>query len=471
MKTILTSLLLTCLAFAVSDQIISGVVEVPSQQIVTEIELPADFDFDAAQLELKQARTQGNTQRVHKLSQMIHQYWLEHRETLPDPIMRGEQGNYTPERMNEDHGSRDAAPLWGNDIRIDPNDGVRDVAIASTSNGDLYASSVWYDGADWHYLLHMSQDDGETWSVLWDTYTTGFTFFEPGIFVSRDTIIISYILYRQSDGYYRNWTIAAGPGPTWNPLYWGSPTGDFQNIVFADLDVCTDGAIYLDHYVYATWLEDYMPDSTRPMAAVSQDINVSAWGSPIVLDVSGGGAYWGDTRVAFGSSTDALWIVADARPVAYPANDEGITGWLSTNYGSSWTGYQNLTPFSNHYDEFDPAIAGSHNNTNWVVLHTTADTATGADPDIDNTYSTNDGTVWTTTGWIGANENTHADVWVDDNSTGFYGACLQDRTGNIEHIRYKDCPTSDPTAWTTSVLVNDDVNGVLSDAYGPSVTF
>jgi hypothetical protein len=386
--------------------------------------------------------------------------------------MQGEQRGYAPERMNENPGSHNA-PLWGNDIRIDPHDGVYDVAIASTSNGDLYASSVWYDGVDWHYLLHMSQNDGETWSVLWDTYTPGFTFFEPGIFVSLDTIIISYLLYRQSDGYYRTWTIAAGPGPTWNPLYWGSPTGDFQSTPFSDLDVCTDGAIYTDHYVYATWIESEPYDTVKAMVAVSQDIDVNSWESgPTLLSFATADAYWTDTHIAFGSLSDALWVVSDCYPNLYPGTyDRFIAGWLSTNYGSSWSSYTAVTSYADHFDQFDPAIAGSHSNTNWVILHTTADTVTGADPDVDNTYSTNDGTAWTTTGWISSYENTLADVWVDDNSTGFYGACRQYRTGGYEHIRYKDCPIGDPTAWTTSVLVNDDVSGVLSDVYGPSITY
>jgi hypothetical protein len=472
MKIILTSLIVVGIVFAVSDEVISGVSEVPSSHRAVEISLPADFDFDAAQIELKQARRAGNTQRVRELSQMIRQYWLEHREMLPDPVMRGEGRNHQPERIKEDQGSNNPAPLWGNDIRIDPNDDVRDVAIASASNGDLYASSVWYDGADWHYLLHVSQDDGETWSVLWDTYTPGFSFFEPGIFVANDTLVISYLLFRQSDSYYRNWVITADLAPGWNPLYWGSPSGAFQEYSMSGLDVCTDGAIYVDQYVYATWIESEAYDTSRTMAAVSQEMDVSAWEvGPTLLDIATGDAYFTDTRIAFGSISDALVIVSDAFPNAYPVTfDRFIALWVSTDWGSSWSSYTNITPWDDHLDQFDPAIAGSHSNTNWVVLHTTADTVTGLNADIDNTYSLNDGASWTTTGWIGAHENLLADVWVDNNSTGFYGASRQDRASE-EHIRYKDCPIGDPTAWTASVVVNDDLGNVLSGVYGPSVTF
>lgn len=473
MKIILTSLLLAGIVFAVSNDVTGGTIVTPSEQIAVDIELPADFDFDAAQLELKQARTQGNAQRARELSQMIHQYWLEHREMLPDPVMQGKHNGNTPEPMNENPGSR-TAPLWGNDIRIDPNDGVYDVAIASTSTGELHALSVWFDGANYHVLHHISQDDGENWSVVWDLNAAGYSFSYPQIFVSQDTIIQSYILYRQSDGYYRNWVRVCGPGPVDNPIYWGSPTGDFQSTPFTCLDVCTDGVIYGDdHYLYATWVASEPYDTVYAMAAVSEDIDVSSWEvGPTQLNIATGDAYYSNTRIAFGSISDAMYIVAGAHPNFYPGSyDEFIAAWLSTNYGSSWSYYSPITPWDDHFDQFDPAVAGSHTNTNWVVLHTTADTSTGADPDIDNTYSTNDGTDWTTIYWISSYENTHADVWVDNNSTGFYGACLQDRSGNVEHVRYKDCPVSDPTAWTTSVLVNDDVNGVLSDVYGPSVTF
>ncbi len=437
------------------------------------IELPADFDYDAAQIELKQARKQGDTQRARRLSQMIHQYWLEHREVLPDPALNGTSTNPVPEHRGEDQGSSGPAPLWGDDVRMDPNDGVQQVQIASTSWGELYGIALREDGSDDWLLVKRSTDNGATWTTYAENnFGTSYDMSSPGIFISNDTIIMSYILERASDGYHIVFFRACVPGPTDSCVSFGSPTG-YYDATCEYLSVCTDGVIYDDHYTYATWVENYMPDSTRLMVATSQDIDFTNWEiAPAVIQVTNTGAQMGKTSIAYGSSSDALWIAAGAHPVSYPSIfDEFIVGYISTNWGSSWSDDSLITPLNNDLDEYEPAIAGAHNNTNWVVLHTTADTSTHANRDIDNTYSTDDGETWTSTGWIGSYENFAADVWVDNGSTGFFGACRQDRTGGVEHIRYKDCPIADPTAWTVSVLINDDVGGALSNVYGPSVTY
>ncbi|KPK69525.1 hypothetical protein AMJ87_10400, partial [candidate division WOR_3 bacterium SM23_60] len=435
------------------------------------IELPADFDFDAAQAELKQARTQGDTQRARMLGQMIHQYWLEHREMEPDPVFNGTSTNPAPEQQGEDRGPSGPLPLWGDDVLIDPRDGAQQVQMASTSWGELYAIAVLKDGADDWLLVRRSTDNGATWTTYHEyNFGTDYNMSSPGIFMSNDTIIMSYILEQTSSGDHIVFVRVCVPGPSDNVIYWGSPTG-YYDATCEHFSVCTDGVIWgSGHYVYATWVENYMPDSTRLMTATSEDINVSSWEvPPVVIQDTDNGAEINETSIAFGSGTDALWIAAGAHPIGYPfVFDEFIVGYISTNYGSSWSDDSLITSHGNNTDEYEPAIAGAHNNTNWVVLHTTADTTTHANRDVYNTYSLNDGGSWTTEVWIDAHENFLADVWADNNGIGFFGACRQNDASS-ERIRFKQC--SIPQSWTASFLVNDDISGVLSNVYGPSVTY
>ena len=470
-------------AGSVSDgDIVTGTVQESFISPQTEVvAVPLDFDVDAATAELKQARANGNTERVQELSNLLNAWWIQNADHSPTPMTHGSNPDPGPSYLEESHApSSGPSLLWGTDVRIDPNNGVRDVKIASLSNGDLYAFSVWYDGSQYHTLVRRSLDNGATWSTYWDNaFSSTTTILYPNIITDNDTLILSYILDHPASNEMRTWAITCLPGASYNPIYYGSITGPFTAVDYTDLHICSDAPVYgTNEYLYATWVEKYYEtgnDSTKVMTAVSYENDVSAWEiGPLKLDgTNGDNIYLDGTKTAFGSSTDMLWVVAWLHPNMYPTTyDRSIWGWYSDNYGSTWTGPTYITPYNNDLDEFDPAIAGSHTNTNWVVLATQVETLFVNDQDVNCWYSTDDGGAWTLEYWLSNSyENYLGDVWVDLNSTAFYGALRQDVSASVEYVRYKEGDITDPSSWGGSVAINDDASLNLSSAYGPSVNY
>lgn len=444
------------------------------------IEVPTGFDADAATAELKQARANGNTERGQELSNLLNAWWVQNADHSPTPMTHGSNSNAGLSYIEESrHQNSNPSLLWGTDVRIDPNNGVYGVKIASLSNGDLYAFSVWFDGSQYHTLVRRSLDNGETWSTYLDNaFASTTTILFPDIIADNDTLILSYILDHPASNEMRIWTIACLPGASYTPIYYGSPTGGFNPVDYTDLHLCTDAPIYgTGEYLYATWVEKYLTgtDSTRVMTAVSFENDVSAWETgPLRLEgTNGDNIYFDGTKTAFGSGSDRLWTVAWLHPNAYPTTyDRSIWGWYSDNYGSTWSAVTYITPYDNNLDEFDPSIAGSHSNTNWVVLATQVETLFVNDQDVNCWYSTDDGAGWTLEPWVtNSYENYLGDVWVDLNSTAFYGVLRQDVSTSEEYVRYKEGNITDPSSWSGSVAVNDDASLNLSSAYGPSVNY
>ena len=448
------------------------------------VELPESFDPDAARAELVEARMSGNSGRASELARMIHAWWELNSDRSMDPMEHGSNPDPGPYWRDESHRPNGgSAVLWWNDVRIDPNTGVRDVKLASLSNGELYAHSIWKDGSDDHDIIHRSTDDGLTWTIYRDWNAgTSYDLSSPGVFVSEDTLVFWYILEENSSGDMRAWVKVTEPGPAEVVIFFGSPTGVFMPVDYRDLHVTTDGWLYTgDAYVYATWTERYGagPDSTRVMSAVSHDHDVSNWdvGPTTIRASSGANIYYLGTRTAYGNTADSrLWTVAWLHPSGYPGTwDRLVRGWYSDDYGTSWSSPVDITPPDNAQDEYDPSIAGSHSNaySTWVVLATQNDTSLASDRDVNNWYSTDAGDNWTLDTWVtNSFENYLGDVWVDIGSMGFWAALRQDRTGvGEEYVRYKGGDISDPTTWTGSVGINDDPTDNLSAAYGPSVSY
>lgn len=481
MKKIVFTVLVCCIVMAYAG-IYDGDVVVPNETAKQKIELPADFDVEAATAQMKAARKNGNSEVAAELHQQISQWWFENHIIQMQPMEHGSNDiNRKMWQPNESHTTiPNGTPDWGNDVRIDPRSGIKPGRVAALSNGDLYATGVYYDGSSYWGTVRRSTDNGATWSYYWNNqFATTTVIFDPGICVINDTLVYWYILDHPASSEMRNWFKVCLPGASDDPIYWGSPTGGFNNVDYSDLWLATDVANYSsDEYLYATWTERYGtgPDSTKTMAAVSQEIDVSAWevGPTQLRSTTGAGIYYSGTRIAWGSDiNDMLWHVSYLHPAGYPSTfDRSIRGMWSDNYGSTWNGPVNITPYDNNRDEFDPTVAGGHGNENWSVLATECDTNFASDQDIVNWYSTDDGSNWIdSNAWItNAFENYLADIFVDVNSTGFYGVCRQDRTSE-EHVRYKFSPISNPNSWSESVGIIEDPTQDLSGVYGPSAGY
>jgi len=449
-----------------------------------EIQLPADFNIETANQEMLQARESGDIERANFLSLQINTHWKQNRVETFDPATQGTgentgNGSILYKRENEENSNNTPAiPYWFDDVRIDPRDGIRSSSMACLSNGEIYTISQYYD-SEWNGLIRRSVDGGQNWTTYWDYSYTGYTLTSPRIIECHDTLIISYILENSSNEF-QAWTITALPGATYDPVFWGSPTGGFIEPTIVDYMVCTDGANYPTGlaYVYATWSEKWGPgssyDSTNVMFARSNNIDISSWaiGPDIIYGSGGSGVnniYFDQTRIANGDGM-RLWIVSRLHPNLYGTSfDEQIRGWYSVG-GSSWDSYVQITSYSNGIDEFQPSIAGSHDDSSyWVCLVTCEDTA-GSDKDIYNYYSTDNGNTWTASAWINTSvDNFLSDVYVDNNSTAFFGTFRKDLS-STEEVRYKRGDISNPTSWTTSTPINDDDLN-LSNAYGPSIAY
>ncbi len=464
-----------------ADEVNGDIDEGSQPQMFRMVELPASFNVDVATAELNEARMNGNMERVKELSYQLHTWWKLNGDFSLKPMEQGSNPYPGPSYREESyHPGSGSSPLWGGDVRIDPNDNVKPARIASLSNGDLYTISVWYDGSAYHGLIKRSTNNGATWTTYWDAaFATTTTILYPGIIVDNDTLVYWYILDHPASSEMRTWVKVCLPGTSDDPIYWGSPTGGFNPIDYSDLFLTTDAPIYgTGEYLYATWTEANISgtDSTWVMYAVSWENNVSSWevGPTQLAYSAGNNIYWRGTRIAYGSSSDALWLVAWLHPNLYPSTyDRAIWGAFSTNYGSTWSTWSNITPYTGGTDEFDPSIAGSHINTNWVILGTQVDTNFANDQDVYNWYSTDDGANWTQGLWVtNSYENYLPDVWVDNGSNGFFGILRQDRlSAGTEFVRYKAGDINDPNSWSGSVGINDDPNEDLSNVYGPSAGY
>jgi hypothetical protein len=456
------------------------VYEATQSSLPQTIEIPDNFDVEAARAELRAARLRGDMEKAAELGFQLNAWWEMNADRSFGPEEQGYNSSPAPDRRSESHlPNGSSSPDWGTDVQISANTDIYPVKIASLSNGDLYAFGVWDDGSNYHGYIRRSVDDGQTWSTYWDgQFASTTTIFSPGILVDNDTLVYWYILDHPASNEMRTWVKVCLPGATDDPIYFGSPTGMFNPVDYRDFHLTTDAPVWgTTEYIYASWIESYGtgPDSTRVMSAVSYENDVSTWelGPTRLRASSGANIYYRGTRTAFGSNTDMMWIVAYLHPNAYPNTyDECVRGWYSDDYGSTWsTDPVNLTPYDNHLDEYDPAIAGSHSNTNWICAATQSDTTLGADRALRNVYSTDDGTNWTETGLIGAHDNFFPDVWVDLNSTGFYITSRQDRSGGDEYIRYMSKDINDPPTGPASINVNDDANTNLSGVYGSAVSY
>lgn len=477
-KIILCGILMCAVLFAAN--VWDGDVVTEEDQITQPVitTLPKDFDFNTAQAELKAARLDGDRVRVKELSQQITTWWLQNRVEQHYDESHGFNVNPGPNPHPESYKPGGGASInWGNDVQIDPNDDLRPVKIASTSTGELYAFSVWYDGSQYHIYLRRSINNGETWSTYYDAaFASTTTILNPGILIANDTIIYYYILYHPSVPEWRTWAKVTLPGATEQLIYYGSPTGSFNPEQYTSYHMASDAVIYSDAYLYAAVTEQYGsgPDSTVVKTITSQDLDVSSWEvGPLRLDYSSGAnIYFTGNRLAFGSGSDRMWLINWLHPAAYPNTyDRTVKGYYSDNYGSTWSSRITITPNNNHLDEFEPAVAAAHTNSNWMILCTQSDTADYSNKDIRRVYSTDDGSSWTDFGWIATADNYLPDVWVDFGSTAFYGVSRQDATSGDEFVRYKDAPIDNPAGGPASVDINDDPNENLSAAYGPAITY
>ena len=475
-------------AFSIEDESMGVIPSGQNMQVKNTVKLPDNFNPENAQKELINARRAGDSELAEKLSLYLHEWWKKNRDNTLPPENQGYNPEPGPGLQRENNNNNNSPGLkWGNDVRIDPRDGVRDVKVTSLSNGELYAIALYSDTSD-HVIFYRSTDNGETWSECWNfDFTSNYNILSPGILAVNDTLVAWYIL-RLQDTLYRTWFITFSPGPTLSPIYWGSPTGNFNdNVIYKSLDFTSDAPVFgTGEYNYATWVEVHytsspsVEDSTRVMFARTNELDVSNWeiGPVRVNKTFGDNIYFYKAKIAFGGRTGArrLWIVSPIHPNLYPGTyDELIEGVYSDNYGSTWSSFINITPSDDRYDDYDADIAASYIDSNWVVLTVRTDTGSlhGYDRDIYNVYSTNNGNTWNDITWVTTDSvNVLPDIYVDNASTAFYGVFRKDYSG-LEEVRLKIGDINNPAYWTYSGdnIVNDDNTQDLSIVYGPSVSY
>jgi len=482
MKKISMLLILIIFAFLLKAEVVdysTGEYYNGEVQQRLEIKLPVDFNLDKANQQLLEARESGNIDKANILSQQINSYWKQNRVETFNPATHGtvdntgnNNGSIMYRNNEENLNQSPTIPYWFDDVRIDPRDGIRGTSLVSLSNGELYCISIYTDSGFDALLIRRSTNNGYSWTTYWDI-TSSIYLFEPTIIAVHDTLIIHYILKNSSDQYY-TWNITALPGNTYIPVYYGSSSGFIDADKLIDYKLCTDGAVYNSAYVYATWIEKWGTgsyDSTRVMFARSDDLNITSWEigpEKIAKSFSGvNNIFFNKTRIAYGLGGN-VWVVAYFHPDHYLTTyDESILGWCSSDFGASWNDLVHITPWNNGIDEYDPSIAGSHINTNWVCLATTSDTG-DTHEGVTNNYSTDNGATWTEIIWNPNWDTYLSDIWVDDNSTAFFGVARRD--DSHETVRYKRGDISDPTSWTSSFPMNDDDLN-LSNSFGPSIAY
>ena len=162
------------------------------QQPVTVV-LPADFNAEAASAAIREARQAGDQERVQELAAQLSAWWQNNVAHTYSPQECGYNAE-PPVWNTESHNPQGGPADWGDDVRIAPQDGVREVKIASISNGDLYSYALWIDGTEDHILMHRSTDDGQTWNVYWDNNFGTTNVNSLGILNDNDTLITWYVL-------------------------------------------------------------------------------------------------------------------------------------------------------------------------------------------------------------------------------------------------------------------------------------
>lgn len=427
--------------------------------------------------ELRTARISGNQKRAYEIGHMLHEQWLIHNQHQQHPATIGPSFSSVPyPNLNETFTKPTRDDRWGVGQRIDPNDDIYDVTLAAMSNGDIYTISIWDSLGNDHILVHRSTDGGWNWYIYWNcNFRNDYAVYDPGIRIVNDTIVMWYILNRSTDNLWRPWVRVCLPGAIDICVYDGSPIGGFQTTRFSDFNIIDDSPVYgTDEYIYATWIETHGmgPDSTRIMFARSDELDVSYWemGPVSLYATTGMNVYFSGTQIAYGSSSDMMWLTAWLHPSGYPTTyDRSIWGWYSTDYGATWSTEKQLTLMDNGADEYDQTIAGAHINTNWVLLFTQSDTSAIADRDIGYCYCMDD-TSWFTNAYNIQYEEYLPDVWVDNASTGFYSVCRQDGL-DFETILYRKADITNPASWTQPQNVIETYYYNLSGLYGPAVRF
>lgn len=364
---------------------------------------------------------------------------------------------------------------WGVWITIDPRVDVYDVKISSSPTGELYAISIWDSLDNDHILVHRSTNWGWNWSVYWEyNFQSDYKISSPGIDIVNDTIIMWYVIHRVADSTWRTWFRACLPGVSDSCIYYGSPTGGFNLCEYYDLNLADDYSPYYEESenLYTTWVEYFGngPDSTRVMFARSNEMDVGNWElGPIKLySTTGANVFFAGTDIAYGGS-DVLWLTAWLHPSGYPVTyDRSIWGWISTDYGMTWSSENILTLMDNHMDEYDSRIAASHLNSTWVILFTQVDTNFTGDRDVGYLYSTNNIT-WTSNTWVTPYEEYLPDIWVDYLSTAFFGVYRQD--GNtFENLQFDKADINNPSSWYgPRPVAEQGIN--LSGIYRPSINY
>ena len=474
----MTYLLLVSIVFGISvattNDNTTGLIEETSISYFEGTIVVKDFTHDHAMADLKYARKSGQKEFADELGHLINNWWLAHYKYNRHPAASGMNLDPGPKLSIEEYPTKNpVSDLWGIGVRIDPSDDIYNVKISSLNNGELYTISVWDSLGNDHILVHRSTDNGSNWNVYWNlNLGQDYTVHYPGMRTVNDTIIMWYILNRQTDNMWRTWIRICLPGTVDSCIYSGSPTGGFHTTQFSCLDITDDSPVYsTGEYLYATWIEMYGtdPDSTRVMFARSDELDVSSWelGPLSLYSTTGANIYFSGTQIAYGSNSDMLWLTAWLHPNGYPATyDRSIWGWNSTDYGATWSPEQHITSMTNGKDEYDQNIAGSHINTNWVILFTQIDTNSTIDRDICYCYSMDD-TSWTINPLAVQHEEYLSDILVDNSSTAFYSAYRQDGS-YFEKIQYQKGAITDPTSWTQPYSIVDPYYN-FSGIYGPSV--
>lgn len=365
---------------------------------------------------------------------------------------------------------------WGIWIKIDLRFDVYDVKISSSPTGELYAISIWDSLDNDHILVHRSTDWGWNWSVYWEyNFQRDYKISSPGIDIVNDTIIMWYVIHQVADSTWRTWFRACLPGANDSCIYSGSPTGGFNQCEYRDLNLADDYSPYYEESenLYTTWVESFGngPDSTRVMFARSYELDVGNWelGPTKLYSTAGANIFFAGTDIACGPYMEALWITAWLHPSGYPATyDRSIWGWISTDSGATWSSENILTPMDNHMDEYDPRIAASHLNSNWVILFTQVDTNFAGDRDVGYLYSITNYT-WTSHTWVTPYEEYLPDIWVDYFSSAFFGVYRQD--GNtFENIQFDKANNNNPSSWYGPRTVTEQGLN-LSGIYRPSINY
>ncbi|MGC9366014.1 MAG: T9SS type A sorting domain-containing protein [bacterium] len=451
-----------------------------NQQAAPQIVVPENFDVEQATVQMNLARENEDIETANQLSLQIHQWWLDNREMEIDPSTHDLDGNSTSKEIlpqgENNKQPLDYAPLWGDDVRIDPRDGVRGAQVVSLSNGELYAISIQYSGGDYTRITSRSTDGGQTWAVCDEWNASPSNIYEARLSVADDTLIMSYILENTS-GQYQAWTkvVEPGPGPTLPTIHFGSPSGGYIDNIIYDFMVTNDGANYTSKWVYATWMEANTSgtDTTRIRFARSNNLDVSSWDiNDTIAITAGDNIYFDQNQLENGNATN-LVLAVRLHPYNYPTSyDEYIRGYLSTSGGSSWSSFFYITPSNNHMDEYQPALAGSHDNNNYVCLVTQEDTLSPTDRNIINYYSVDNGTTWVDAAWVSPDTNFLPYAMVDYNSTAFFAVFRKNLANGDEQVRFKQGDINNPNSWTQSAdgIVNDNQDN-LSDSYGPTVCY